>query len=71
MSRSLAHGPHADLALRCGLGLAAVAVAKLFLYDLAALSGMVRSVAFIAAGLLLIATGSRYARAEESEGRAH
>jgi len=70
MSRSLAHGPHADLALRCGLGLAAVAVAKLFLYDLAALSGMVRSVAFIA-GLLLIATGSRYARAQESEGRAH
>ncbi len=63
--RSLAQGRYADLALRGGLGLAAVAVAKLFLYDLAALSGVVRSVAFIATGLLLIATGSRYARAHE------
>jgi hypothetical protein len=63
--RSLAGGRYADLALRCGLGLAAVAVAKLFLYDLAALSGVVRSVAFIATGLLLIATGSRYAKAHE------
>ncbi len=63
--RSLAQGRYADLALRCGLGLAAVAVAKLFLYDLAALSGVVRSVAFIATGLLLIAIGSRYARAHE------
>ena len=67
--RSLAQGRYADLALRGGLALAAVSVAKLFLYDLAALSGMVRSVAFIATGLLLIATGSRYARALE-RGRA-
>ena len=65
--RSLAHRRDADLALRGGLGLAAVAVAKLFLYDLAALSGMVRSVVFIATGLLLIAIGSRYARAHERE----
>jgi len=46
-----------------------VAVAKLFLYDLAALSGMVRSVVFIATGLLLIAIGSRYARAHERVAR--
>ncbi len=65
LMRSLAQGRHAELALRGGLVLAAVAVAKLFLYDLAALSGLVRSVAFIATGLLLIATGSRYARAYE------
>ncbi len=63
--RSLAQVRYADLALRGGLGLAAVAVAKLFLYDLAALSGVVRSVAFIATGLLLIAIGSRYSRAYE------
>ncbi len=45
--------------------LAGVAVAKLFLFDLAALGGVVRSVAFLAVGLLLLATGSRYARAYE------
>ncbi|MBM6402232.1 DUF2339 domain-containing protein [Phycicoccus sonneratiae] len=54
-----------DLALRSGLLLSAVAVAKLFLFDLAALDGVLRSVAFIATGLLLLATGSRYARAWE------
>ncbi|NHA67937.1 DUF2339 domain-containing protein [Phycicoccus flavus] len=54
-----------DLALRCGLALVAVAVAKLFLFDLASLDGVVRSVAFIATGLLLLATGSRYARSWE------
>ncbi len=63
--RSLAGGRYADTALRGGLVLAAVAVAKLFLHDLAALPGLARSVAFIATGLLLIATGSRYARAFE------
>jgi uncharacterized membrane protein len=62
---SLGQGRLADLALRSGLLLAAVAVAKLFLYDLAALSGVVRSVGFIATGLVLLATGSRYARAHE------
>lgn len=60
---SLEH--RSDLALRCGLGLVAVAVAKLFLFDLASLDGIVRSVAFIATGLVLLATGSRYARAWE------
>ncbi|GIL36626.1 hypothetical protein PDTK01_27010 [Phycicoccus sp. DTK01] len=62
---SLEHPSESDLALRSGLLLSAVAVAKLFLFDLAALDGVVRSVAFIATGLLLLATGSRYARAWE------
>ncbi|WP_299445782.1 DUF2339 domain-containing protein [uncultured Phycicoccus sp.] len=60
---SLEH--RSDLALRGGLLLVAVAVAKLFLFDLSALDGIVRSIAFIATGLLLLATGSRYAKAWE------
>ena len=63
--RGLDRSRDADLTLRTGLLLAGVCVAKLFLYDLAALSGLVRSVAFIATGLLLLATGSRYAKAWE------
>ena len=61
--RGLERSRDADLTLRTGLLLGGVSVAKLFLYDLAALSGLVRSVAFIAIGLLLLATGSRYAKA--------
>lgn len=63
--RGLDRSRDADLTLRTGLLLSGVCVAKLFLYDLAALSGLVRSVAFIATGLLLLATGSRYATAYE------
>lgn len=63
--RGLDRSRDADLTLRTGLLLTGVCVAKLFLYDLAALSGLVRSVAFIATGLLLLATGSRYAKAWE------
>ncbi|HET6967333.1 MAG TPA: DUF2339 domain-containing protein [Ornithinibacter sp.] len=63
--RGLDRSRDADLTLRTGLLLTGVCVAKLFLYDLAALSGLVRSVAFIATGLLLLATGSRYATAWE------
>ncbi len=55
----------AELRLRSGLLLSALSVAKLFLYDLSALSGLVRSVAFIATGLLLLASGSLYAKAYE------
>jgi len=55
----------ADLTLRTGLVLAGISVAKLFLFDLAAMSGLVRSVAFIVIGLLLLAIGSRYAKAYE------
>ena len=61
----LERSPDADLTLRTGLLLAAVSVAKLFLYDLSSLSGIVRSVAFMAVGLLLLAMGSRYAKAYE------
>jgi uncharacterized membrane protein len=61
----LEHARDADLTLRTGLLLAGISVAKLFLFDLAALSGLVRSVAFIVTGLLLLATGSRYAKAWE------
>ncbi|QIM21824.1 DUF2339 domain-containing protein [Phycicoccus sp. HDW14] len=67
--RSLDRPDDADLTLRSGLLLSAVAVAKLFLFDLAALDGVLRSVAFIATGLLLLATGSRYARAWERRPR--
>ena len=63
--RGLEHSRDADLTLRTGLVLAGISVAKLFLFDLAALSGLVRSVAFIVVGLLLLATGSRYAKAYE------
>ncbi|MEO5608693.1 MAG: DUF2339 domain-containing protein [Ornithinibacter sp.] len=62
---ALGRSTDAELRLRSGLLLSAVSVAKLFLYDLAALSGLVRSVAFIATGLLLLATGSLYAKAYE------
>jgi hypothetical protein len=65
LGRGLTGSRHADLALRTGLLLSAVAVAKLFLFDLASLSGVVRSIAFIVTGLLLLATGSSYARAHQ------
>lgn len=51
------------LSLRLGLGLAAVSVAKLFLFDLATLNGLWRVLAFIVTGLLLLASGTAYAKA--------
>jgi uncharacterized membrane protein len=45
-----------------GLVLVAAAVAKLVLFDLVALDGMARVAAFLGAGLVLLAAGSRYAR---------
>jgi uncharacterized membrane protein len=63
--RGLERSADADLTLRTGLVLAGLSVAKLFLYDLSSLSGIVRSAAFIAVGLLLLAMGSRYAKAYE------
>ncbi|WP_377644751.1 DUF2339 domain-containing protein [Oryzobacter terrae] len=63
--RGLDRAADSDLVLRSGLLLSGVSVAKLFVYDLAALSGIVRSVAFIVTGLVLLATGTRYARAWE------
>jgi uncharacterized membrane protein len=45
-----------------GLVLVAAAVAKLVLFDLVALDGLARVGAFLGAGLVLLAAGTRYAR---------
>ncbi|MFC4946907.1 DUF2339 domain-containing protein [Pseudonocardia sp. GCM10023141] len=45
-----------------GLVLVAAAVAKLVLFDLTALDGLARVGAFLGAGLVLLAAGTRYAR---------
>ncbi|WP_235078864.1 DUF2339 domain-containing protein [Amycolatopsis orientalis] len=51
------------VALRiAGLVLVAAAVAKLVLFDLAALDGLARVGAFLGAGVILLAAGARYAR---------
>ena len=42
--------------------LVAAAVAKLVLFDLVALDGLARVAAFLGAGLVLLAAGTRYAR---------
>lgn len=47
---------------RAGFVLAAMAVAKLFLFDLATLDGIARIGAFIVTGLLLLGGGTLYAR---------
>lgn len=53
----------ASLAVRAGLVLVVVVVAKLFLFDLATLSGFARVLAFVLAGILLLAMGTGYGRA--------
>ena len=53
---------HAHVALLAGLSLTAAAIAKLFLFDLVALDGLFRVIAFIAVGLLLLIAGTRYAK---------
>ncbi|WP_197914493.1 DUF2339 domain-containing protein [Rhodococcoides fascians] len=53
---------HAHAALVAGLALTAAAIAKLFLFDLVALDGLFRVIAFIAVGLLLLIAGTRYAK---------
>lgn len=45
-----------------GMALVAAAVTKLVLFDLGALDGIARVAAFIGAGLVLLAAGTRYAR---------
>ncbi len=45
-----------------GLALVAAALAKLVLFDLSSLSGIPRVLAFLGAGLVLLAAGARYAR---------
>jgi uncharacterized membrane protein len=53
----------ARVALTGGLALVAAALTKLFVFDLAALNGLGRGAAFLVVGLLLLAAGTRYARA--------
>ncbi|MGH3942025.1 MAG: DUF2339 domain-containing protein [Pseudonocardiaceae bacterium] len=45
-----------------GMSLVGAAVAKLVLFDLSALDGVARVAAFLGAGLVLLAAGTRYAR---------
>ncbi|RBO91446.1 DUF2339 domain-containing protein [Nocardia puris] len=62
--RNLARKPSvAKVALAAGLLVTAAALAKLFLFDLATLDGLVRVAVFLAVGILLLLTGTRYARA--------
>ncbi|WP_051198187.1 DUF2339 domain-containing protein [Gordonia shandongensis] len=50
------------VALSAGLTLIAAAIAKLFLFDLAALDGFLRVTAFLVAGILLLGLGVAYAQ---------
>ncbi|MEU2090823.1 DUF2339 domain-containing protein [Nocardia beijingensis] len=62
--RELADAPAvAKLALGSGLLVTAAALAKLFLFDLATLDGLLRVAAFLVVGILLFLAGTRYARA--------
>lgn len=62
--RNLVRAPGvAKVCLVSGLGVAVAATAKLFLFDLATLSGLVRVAAFLVVGVLLLLAGTRYARA--------
>lgn len=62
--RTLTSAPAvARVALVSGLLVTAAALAKLFLFDLATLDGLVRVLAFLVVGVLLLLAGTRYARA--------
>lgn len=63
--RGLGRGEHAGTAVRVGLALAALVVAKLLFYDLAALDGLPRVLSFIVAGIVLLGMGVWYAQALE------
>ena len=56
-----------ELMVRLGLGLIAVAIAKLFLFDLSALSGLFRVVAFVVTGLIVLVVGVAYSRAADDD----
>ncbi|MEV3959816.1 DUF2339 domain-containing protein [Nocardia sp. NPDC050193] len=58
----------AKVALGSGLLVTAAALAKLFLFDLATLDGLVRVTAFLVVGVLLLIAGTRYARAFAENG---
>lgn len=51
------------VALGSGLLVTAAALAKLFLFDLSTLDGLIRVAAFLLVGILLLVAGTRYARA--------
>ncbi|WP_330184337.1 DUF2339 domain-containing protein [Nocardia sp. NBC_01503] len=62
--RRLSRAPQsAKVALAGGLLVTAAALAKLFLFDLATLDGLLRAAAFLVVGVLLLLVGTRYARA--------
>jgi uncharacterized membrane protein len=51
------------VALRvAGLSMVVAALAKLVLFDLSSLDGMARVLAFLVAGIVLLAAGARYAK---------
>ncbi|MGH3897529.1 MAG: DUF2339 domain-containing protein [Pseudonocardiaceae bacterium] len=58
----LARGLRSAPIRAAGLSLVGAAVAKLVLFDLGALDGVARVAAFLGAGLVLLAAGTRYAR---------
>jgi hypothetical protein len=58
----LARGLRSAPIRAAGLSLVGAAVAKLVLFDLSALDGFARVAAFLGAGLVLLAAGTRYAR---------
>ena len=62
LRRGLRPGPDGTVAVRPALILAVASVAKLFLFDLATLPGLVRALAFIAVGVLLLVIGTWYYR---------
>ncbi|WP_165943072.1 DUF2339 domain-containing protein [Gordonia zhaorongruii] len=55
-------GTDRTIVLGAGLSVMAAAIGKLFLFDLAALDGVFRVIAFIGVGLLLLALGVSYAQ---------
>ncbi|OAT70012.1 hypothetical protein AWB85_01005 [Mycobacteroides immunogenum] len=59
---------HQSWFTRAGFALAVLAVAKLFLFDLATLDGIARIGAFIVTGLLLLGGGTLYAREYATRG---
>ncbi|AYF76000.1 DUF2339 domain-containing protein [Nocardia yunnanensis] len=62
--RRLSRAPQrAKVALGAGLLVTSAALAKLFLFDLATLDGLLRAGAFLVVGVLLLVVGTRYARA--------
>ncbi|MGH3753479.1 MAG: DUF2339 domain-containing protein [Pseudonocardiaceae bacterium] len=58
----LARGLRSAPMRAAGLSLVGAAIAKLVLFDLSALDGVARVAAFLGAGLVLLAAGTRYAR---------